>query len=123
MLVLAVTACIVWVVYQLMLTRSRRHVDAIPERLAAAEKGKTAETIVKEENVAARVRITAAKVNKAIAAFPKEKDGVFDAVIIGAGCGGMACAATLARIGYRCCVLEQGEEIGGGSHVFVESGG
>ena len=30
--------------------------------------------------------------------------------------------AALARLGKRCCVLEQGEELGGGAHIFREAG-
>lgn len=119
----AVLAALAWLVVQLATARARRFTDVIPEVLAAAEHGKDAVTLAREENAAARVRITQARATKAAQRLAAEKDGKFDAVIIGAGCGGMACAATLARIGYQCCVLEQGEEIGGGSHVFVESGG
>ena len=63
-----------------------------------------------------RVRFTATKLRRA-------EDGTnFDVIIIGGGISAMACAASLARIGKRCCVLEQGEQLGGGAHVFALQG-
>jgi phytoene dehydrogenase-like protein len=67
--------------------------------------------------------LTAARLKKEVQSLPSECGGVFDAVIVGGGVSGLACAASLARIGYRCCVLEQGETLGGGAHVFTEHGG
>jgi phytoene dehydrogenase-like protein len=65
-----------------------------------------------EEDVYARVRLTAGRLKKA------QPSGGFDVIVVGAGPSGLVCAASLARLGYKCCVLEQGEELGGGSHVF-----
>ena len=38
--------------------------------------------------------------------------------IIGAGIGGMACAAMLARSGKKVVVLEQHDRVGGATHTF-----
>jgi len=69
-----------------------------------------------EEDKNARLRLTESRLKKAT------PDDGFDAIIIGAGPSGMCAAASLARLGYRCCVLEQGEELGGGAHVFSLKG-
>ena len=45
-------------------------------------------------------------------------DRDFDAVIIGAGLGGLQCAITLAREGMKVCVLEQNSQLGGSLQVF-----
>lgn len=79
-------------------------------------------TAMQDEEKNARYRLTPERVAKAVKDLPAEADGIFDAVIIGGGVSGMAAAASLARIGYRCCVLEQGETLGGGSHVFTDRG-
>jgi all-trans-retinol 13,14-reductase len=45
-----------------------------------------------------------------------------DAIIIGAGIGGLSAAAYLAQAGRRVIVLEQDRHIGGTAHVFKRSG-
>lgn len=70
-----------------------------------------------EEDKHARARLTAPRLAKAT---PPE--GGFDVVVIGAGPSGLVCAASLARLGKKVCVLEQGEELGGGAHVFALKG-
>lgn len=47
----------------------------------------------------------------------------YDAVIIGAGLGGLLCANILAREGMHVCVLEQNSVIGGGMQSFARRGG
>ena len=46
----------------------------------------------------------------------------FDAVVIGAGLGGLGCAARLAGHGLRVLVLEKNRHIGGTSYVFQRGG-
>jgi len=46
----------------------------------------------------------------------------FDAIIIGAGAGGLSAAACLARAGKKVLVVEQDYHIGGTAHVFRRSG-
>lgn len=46
----------------------------------------------------------------------------FDAIIIGAGAGGLSAAACLARAGKNVLVVEQDHHIGGTAHVFRRSG-
>lgn len=46
----------------------------------------------------------------------------YDAVVIGAGLGGLGCAARLARAGRRVLVLEAESHTGGTSHAFTRSG-
>jgi len=62
--------------------------------------------------------------------FPRGKaragrggDGPFDAVIIGAGLGGLSCAAAFARQGFRPLVLEQHTAAGGYATTFKRPGG
>jgi all-trans-retinol 13,14-reductase len=43
----------------------------------------------------------------------------YDAVIIGSGLGGLACGTILAKEGYKVCVLEKNEQIGGTLQTFV----
>ena len=43
-------------------------------------------------------------------------------ICIGSGPGSLACAATMAKLGWKCAVFEQGEQLGGGAHVFPEKG-
>ncbi len=52
----------------------------------------------------------------------KELPAAADAVVVGAGASGLACAALLARSGYRVLVLEQHDRAGGGLHTFTEKG-
>lgn len=85
----------------------------ILDKLTAQEKSSGAEV---EEEKQARYRFTESRLAKAV------KDGSFDVIVIGSGPSSMACAASLARMGKRCCVLEQGEQIGGGAHVFSLKG-
>lgn len=44
----------------------------------------------------------------------------YDAIVIGAGPGGMSCAALLGRYGKRVCVLEQHDTAGGSMHHFKQ---
>lgn len=46
----------------------------------------------------------------------------YDAVIIGSGPGGLATAATLAKMGQSVLVLEQHYTIGGGAHAYARAG-
>jgi all-trans-retinol 13,14-reductase len=43
----------------------------------------------------------------------------FDAVVIGSGLGGLACATMLSKEGMRVCVLERNKQIGGNLQTFV----
>jgi all-trans-retinol 13,14-reductase len=43
----------------------------------------------------------------------------FDVVIVGSGLGGLACGAILAKEGYRVCVLEKNNQIGGNLQTYV----
>src|SRR5437763_16918440 len=45
-----------------------------------------------------------------------EGDG-FDAVVVGSGVNSLACAALLARAGWRVCVLERNDWLGGAIHT------
>jgi all-trans-retinol 13,14-reductase len=60
--------------------------------------------------------------------FPKAeaaevREDQFDAVIIGAGLGGLSCAAAFARQGFRPLVLEQHHVAGGYATTFTRPGG
>jgi heterodisulfide reductase subunit A-like polyferredoxin len=62
------------------------------------------------------------------ASFPVAKAGqkdssAFDAIIIGAGLGGLSCAAGFARQGFRTLVLEQHDKPGGYATAFKRPGG
>ena len=72
--------------------------------------------ITKKEDENARYRFTPARLRKMSNHKP------YDAIFIGSGPGSMACAATLARTGKRCVVFEQGEQPGGGAHIFSMKG-
>jgi all-trans-retinol 13,14-reductase len=50
-------------------------------------------------------------------------DGPYDAVIIGAGLGGLSCAAAFARQGFKALVLEQQDKPGGYATSFRRPGG
>jgi phytoene dehydrogenase-like protein len=55
---------------------------------------------------------------------PSQKDGrEFDAIIIGAGLGGLACGMAFARKGFRPLVLEQHDRPGGYATAFNRPGG
>ena len=61
-------------------------------------------------------------------AFPRGKSGdkdgdAYDAVIIGAGLGGLSCAAAFARQGFKPIVLEQHSKPGGYATTFKRPGG
>lgn len=47
-----------------------------------------------------------------------QPDGTWDAIVVGSGVGGMACAAMLARTGLRVLILEQHTIPGGFTHTF-----
>ncbi|WP_280358915.1 phytoene desaturase family protein [Nocardia otitidiscaviarum] len=48
--------------------------------------------------------------------------GAWDAIVVGSGMGGMTAAAYLAANGRRTLVLEQGDVLGGSTHVFRRNG-
>lgn len=75
-----------------------------------------AEETLEEEDRKARQRYSKTRMEKATPG-----DG-WDVIVIGSGPSGLTCAASLARLGRRCCVLDQGEELGGGAHVFALRG-
>jgi phytoene dehydrogenase-like protein len=52
-----------------------------------------------------------------------QKSDEFDAVIIGAGLGGLSCAAAFARQGFRPLVIEQHNKPGGYATAFARPGG
>lgn len=61
-------------------------------------------------------------------AFPRgekgrAQEGVYDAIIIGAGLGGLSCAAAFARQGFKPLVLEQHSVPGGYATSFKRPGG
>lgn len=72
---------------------------------------------VAEEDAQARYRFTPSRYEKAA-----PPNGEWDAVFIGSGPGSLACASVMSKIGWRCAVFEQGEQLGGGAHVFPEHG-
>ena len=43
---------------------------------------------------------------------------MYDVIIIGAGVGGLSCAAKLAKNGKKLLILEKIDHIGGTSHIF-----
>jgi all-trans-retinol 13,14-reductase len=48
--------------------------------------------------------------------------GPYDAIVIGSGIGGLACAALLSKLGRRVCVLEQHYTAGGFTHSYEREG-
>ncbi len=46
----------------------------------------------------------------------------YDVIVIGSGIGGLTCAALLARLGKRVCVLEQHYTAGGYTHAYENQG-
>ena len=114
-LTLALTLALAYFVVQFVRRLLRRFPNTTYDTLLAASAQYDAEA----EDQAARYRLTAGRLAKATAALG---DGKFDCVCIGSGPGSMGCAAALARLGKRCCVLEQGEELGGGAHIRSHTG-
>jgi len=57
------------------------------------------------------------------AEYSNKKDGVYDAIIIGAGLGGLSCAAAFVRQGFKVLLLEQHRIPGGYATAFKRSGG
>jgi all-trans-retinol 13,14-reductase len=51
------------------------------------------------------------------------KTGSYDAIVIGAGLGGLSCAAAFARQGFRPLVIEQHDKPGGFATAFPRPGG
>lgn len=49
-------------------------------------------------------------------------DARYDAIVVGSGLGGLAAAATLARLGRRVLVAEQSDGVGGYAHAFERDG-
>lgn len=56
-----------------------------------------------------------------VQAFTKDDD--YDAVVIGAGLGGLSCGAAFARQGYKVLVIEQHDKPGGYATAFQRPGG
>ena len=52
----------------------------------------------------------------------KRTEGPYDAIVIGSGIGGLACAALLSKLGQRVCVLEQHYTAGGFTHSYEREG-
>lgn len=48
--------------------------------------------------------------------------GPYDAIVIGSGIGGLACAALLSKLGRKVCVLEQHYTAGGFTHSYERNG-
>eukprot|EP01043_Picozoa_sp_COSAG02_P003501 COSAG02_NODE_86_length_39084_cov_17.815724_1_plen_609_part_00 len=106
--VMAAAALVFGAVLWLGITGSRvEYEDACPY---------PAEETLEEEDRKARQRYSKTRMEKATPG-----DG-WDVIVIGSGPSGLTCAASLARLGRRCCVLDQGEELGGGAHVFALRG-
>ena len=66
------------------------------------------ERFLAEEDAQARYRFTAGRLEKAL-----PPGGAFDAIFIGSGPGSLACAATMSKLGWKCAVFEQGEQVRG----------
>ena len=104
---------LVWAVVRLLRFRyGRQRRNVVAAKLAAEDA-----SFVADEDAQARYRLTGARLAKALPA-----SGEFDAVLVGSGPGSLGCAAALSQMGYKCCVLEQGEQLGGGAHVFSDVG-
>ena len=97
-----------WIVLSLLRFRfSKSRPNLVAKKLQAEDAA-----FAKEEDAQARYRITAGRLARAI-----PSNGGFDVVLIGSGPGSLGCAAALSMLGYKCCVLEQGHELGGGARV------
>lgn len=46
----------------------------------------------------------------------------YDVIIVGSGLGGLLCGAILSREGYRVCLVEKNDKIGGALQTFVRDG-
>ena len=109
-----VVVVLVWIAYRLVtFARCRRLDDSKVTALLRDEDAR----FTAEEDVQSRYRFSAARLSSTLGDTTE-----FDAVFIGSGPGSMACAATLARVGWRVAIFEQGEQLGGGAHVFSEAG-
>ena len=71
---------------------------------------------VDDELMESRYRFTCNRLNRST---PKEG---FDVIFIGSGPASLSCASLLSQLKYKCAVFEQGEELGGGCHVFNDIG-
>ena len=68
------------------------------------------------EETECRFRLTANRLDRST-----PQNG-FDVVFVGSGPASLSCAALLSQLQYKCAVFEQGEELGGGCHVFKDIG-
>ena len=113
-LVVASALLVVFFVYRLVkFARCRKLDDSKVTALLRAEDAR----FTAEEDAQSRHYFSKARLASTLGGADE-----FDAVFIGSGPGSMACAATLARVGWRVAVFEQGEQLGGGAHVFKEAG-
>ncbi len=55
-------------------------------------------------------------------AAPPQTPGTYDAVVVGAGLGGLVCAAYLSRHGFRTALIEQYDIRSGGADKVVQNG-
>jgi len=53
---------------------------------------------------------------------PDKVPDQLDAIVVGSGIGGLACAAIMAKAGKRVLVLEQHDQAGGCCHTFIDKG-
>ena len=63
-----------------------------------------------------RYRLTAKRLSRSV------PENGFDVIFVGSGPSSLSCAALLSQLQYKCAVFEQGEELGGGCHVFKDIG-
>ena len=69
-----------------------------------------------DEDTESRYRLTENRLSRA------EPPEGFDVIFVGSGPASLSCASLLSQLRYKCIVLEQGEELGGGCHVFKDVG-
>lgn len=50
------------------------------------------------------------------------KTDKYDVIIIGSGLGGLVCGAILSKEGYKVCILEKNEQVGGNLQTFIRNG-